>query len=371
MVIMEMNYSKYIRTKNSVVDDILYLNPSINPQSTSNRFVFLKNVDLYPNMKRFSDKFLDYDVLKFSGPQAIYVQRKVDICTSAKYLASNQWKSATVATTYSPDVEKPIYNDIKIQNFYLDNSLYFDIQNFKRFKLDSKEIYTEFHRDNSASSRNKKFVYTYIGDGWFYHMNKGNVTQYLRSREYGTNSFATATSLLLRILIFFFFHNFMYIGGSTGSYSSYLSQSERIDMLMSNCHEHDVRFRYRYFSPKNNVSILAFKQGDRLIAKEINGYKFGRIAEKAKTFEDLLNPYPEGFDFSWFILTKILCQVLLLLLFILTIPNGRKRSFLIFVIGSLVLTIRTVIWRRMRFLPISGTFLLLSIILFFVFDSRL
>lgn len=339
----EYKLSQYTLTKNKILSDIYTINPSINPAAITNRFVFLSRVDITSNTPNLADNIIDSEVFQ-QHKKAVVLNRKVSICTRPKnfFAFNNEWRPATQETKYSPDITKTIYKDIRIGNFTIAE----DILN-KKTKMDvlllsKNNIFREY-----PNMKKNNFIYTYIGHGWFYHMNKGNVTRTMMkmTKSYSIDM-SQVLSILLKIVLSVVFHSIFYVSSGSMGGGTQITNQDRINILMSNCNENDVRIRYLYYAPKGKISIVAFKDRNLLMTKEINGFNFGNyVPGSVKSPEDVIPMYPQGFQEDSFDIQKICLPILaLILLYTCGSRNKYKRDISIVIFGSLVILIRSSMW---------------------------
>lgn len=341
----EYKFSQYTSAKKIILSDIYTINPSINPSAISNRFVFLPKIDITSNYPNLSDNIFENDIFN-QYQKAVVLNRKVSICSRPRnfFAFNNEWRPATQETKYSPDITKTMYNDIKIGNFTIAESILNKRTKMSVIILPKNKIYKEF-----PNIKKSKFIYTYIGHGWFYHMNKGNVTKsMMKMTKSSSINGPQVASILLKIIFSLVFHSFFYINTGSMNSGSQISNQDRIDNLMSNCNENDVRIRYLYYAPKGKISIVAFKDRNLLMTKQINGFDFGNyIPGNAKSAEEVIPTYPLGFPESNFEAQKICLPILgLILIYTCGSRNKYKRDTTIIIFGSLIILIKSAIWGR-------------------------
>lgn len=349
----EYRFSQYTMTKNLILSDILTIKTSINPAAITNRFVFISGVDLASSYYNLSDDIFNVDIFH-SHTKAVILKRQAWICSPPRdyFSFDNEWRTVTQETKYSPDISKTIYNDIKIGNFTIAEDI-FDRKTLKTaLILPKSSIYKDF-----SHNKKNKFIYTYIGRGWFYHMNKGNVS---RSMMKMTKSFSfdgsEALSIIIKIILSLVFHSFFYISTGSMNSGSQMSNADRVAKLMSNCNENDVRIRYLHYTPSGRISIVAFKDRNLLMSKEINGFTFGNVIQKiAKSPEEVIPQYPPNFQLDVFNYQKFALSVMtLILIFTCGSRNKYRRDLTIVIVGALVILIRSSIWRKKYLLFISS-----------------
>lgn len=361
----EYKFSQYSLTKKLLLNDIITINPTINPAAISNRFVFLPRIDITANSPNLTDDIFDIDYIFNSHKKAVILNRKVSICSRPRkfFSFSNEWHPVTQETKYSPYISKTIYQDIKIGNFTIAEDIFNKRPRMDSILLSKNNIYKDF-----PTKKKNKFIYTYIGHGWFYHMNKGNVSRTMMKM---TKSFSIdgsqLLSILMKIIMSLLFHSFFYI--STGGYNGgvQLSNQERINILISNCNENDVRMRYQYYNPKSKISIVAFKDRNLLMTKDINGFNFGNFVPRiTKSPEEVIPKYPPEFSQDNFNYQKIFSATLfIILIYSYGSSNKYKRDASIVIVSSIVLIVRSAMWKRSYLLFGSIALFASSIIVYY------
>lgn len=156
--------------------------------------------------------------------------------------------------------------------------------------------------------------------------------------------------LFFKVFWSFLFNNFIFFF-NTNTHTSNLqtiSNNEQIDNLMSNCNENDVRLRYLYLVPKNEVSIVAFNNNGSLVTKKANGYEFGNIINgNVESPEDAIPDFPSGFSEDYLNMEKMTSAFLILVfIFFYGSRNRYKRDLSITIFSSIILLIRSFLWKR-------------------------
>lgn len=359
----ECKISRYSFAKKNILNNILTINQSIDPNSISNQFIFISNANITTNNKYLSDDILNASYIFQLNKKPVLINRMVSICTLSNSIlsVSNKWLPVTTKTKYSPDISKVIFNDINIGNL----TISIDIINKGSRKSilipSKKQIYQEYSKDNDS------FIYTYIGNGWFYHMHNGNITRtMLKIKNFFSFDISQIISFIIKIVFSVLFHSFIYINTGTNNAPS---NHEMIEKIMSNCNVHDVRMRYLYFAPKGNISIVAFKRNNSLETRKINGFEFGNVINGiARTPEDVIPKYPPGFSMDSLDVQKAgSAFLILILIYLYGSRNKYKRDATIVIFGSIVMLIRAFIWNKTHLMFASSVMLIIASFVFKIY----